>query len=705
MSQNLEAIGDTLIGRRAELYHDVMEVLSQSTDDFLFIFDIEKDEIRFFGSLTEIYPIRTLPNGAVTRADLLEIVHYADRKKLADDIERIFRGEQCTHNMDLRLIDGKGRIVWTSCRGTVIADENGNSSIMIGRISEEAMGHLFNPLTGLWNKVKLREDLKTFLHEQHCHLLLMDIDGLASINLRHGRSYGDALLKEIAELLDNHPLVKRAYHIDHNNFVAVVTGDDASAVREVFDHVQDAVIEKCTFIASAVPIKQSLFADASRVLDSVNLTLKGAKQNKHNQLEFFSAEKLDHNIQALALLEALKQSIQNDFSGFEVYYQPQMKSGSYHIVGLEALLRYQLPNGKRVFPDEFIPILEQAHLIDAVGLWVLKTALLQCKEWRKYVPDLHISVNFSIAQFDDVFLASKIMKILEDTGMPGEALTFEITESLELQESQSFFKISKLLRAQGVAFSIDDFGTGYSNLGYLKRMRVDEIKIDRMFVTGVETNTYNHKLISNILSFAKANSIRVCCEGVESIKELLVLEGLHPDLLQGYLFSKPCAPTEIEKCFFDVESAEHEKYLSFIKKIYKAKEKQGVIYLDYKDILRETNIGLWIMRVIPEEDYMEMYADETMERIMAVERKFTPQEYYDHWFGRIKEEYRDYVLHCADRMIESREVVNLEYTWIHPTQGEVTFRGCGKRVEDADGMIILKGYHRVIDLKQEPDRI
>ena len=111
------------------------------------------------------------------------------------------------------------------------------------------------------------------------------------------------------------------------------------------------------------------------------------------------------------------------------------------------------------------------------------------------------------------------------------------------------------------------------------------------------------------------------------------------------------------------------------------------------------------MRVIPEEDYMEMYADETMERIMAVERKFTPQEYYDHWFGRIKEEYRDYVLHCADRMIESREVVNLEYTWIHPTQGEVTVRGCGKRVEDADGMIILKGYHRVIDLKQDPDRI
>ncbi len=573
MSQNMGEIGHKPMEERTELYRDVMEVFSQSTDDYLFVFDIEKDEIRFFGSITETYAIHTLPNGSATRADLLTIVHPADRQALAEDIERISSGTQGTHNMDLRLIDRKGNIVWTNCRGTVISNRNGDPSIMVGRISEEALNHLFNPLTGLWNKMKLREDLKVFLNEQNSYLLLMDIDGLSSINLRHGRAYGDVLLKEIAGFLDDHPQVRRAYHIDNNNFMAVVNGNDEAAVRAVFNRVQNAMKERCTFTASAVPINRALFADASRVLDSVNLTLKQAKQNKHDHLEFFSVEEIDQNIHTLVLLEALKQSVQNGCSGFEVYYQPQVRSGSYHIVGVEALLRYRLPDGEQVFPNEFIPLLEQSRLIDAVGLWVLKTALLQCRAWRRYVPDLRVSVNFSIAQFEDVFLAEKVMKLLEDTGMPGNALTVEITESLELQESQSFLRIGKLLRAQGVLLSIDDFGTGYANLGHLKRMRMDEIKIDRMFVTGIRKNIYNYKLISNILSFAKTNDIHVCCEGVESVEELLVLESLQPDLLQGYLFAKPGPAAEIETYFFDAESAEYQQYMTFVRSYTKPKTK------------------------------------------------------------------------------------------------------------------------------------
>lgn len=281
--------------------------------------------------------------------------------------------------------------------------------------------------------------------------------------------------------------------------------------------------------------------------------------------------------------------------------------------------------------------------------------------------------------------------------MPGDALTIEITESLELQESQRFLKIGKILRSRGILLSIDDFGTGYSNLGYLKRMRMDEIKIDRMFVTGIRKNIYNYKLISNILSFAKANDIRVCCEGVESTKELLVLESLQPDLLQGYLFTKPGPAAEIEKFFMNSESEEYAQYAAFVKNIYEMKDKSSMVSVDFKEILRETNLGLWVMRAIPEENYIEMYPDENTERIMAVEQKFTPQEYYNHWFNGIKEECREDVLRCAEEMIETGEIVNMEYAWIHPILGEVTVRGCGKRVEDADGMVVLKGYHHIVD--------
>ena len=697
MNRNPKARGQTIDGERADLYRDVMEVFSQSTDDYLFIFDIEKDEIRFFGSITETYSIRTLEDGSVTIEDLMNVVHPADRKALAEDIERIASGVQNTHNMDLRLVDRWGNIVWTSCRGTVINNKNGDPSIMVGRISEEALNHLVDPLTGLWNKLKLREDLKTFLQEQNSYLLQMDIDGLSSINLGHGRAYGDVILKEIASLLTEHPLVRRAYHIDDNNFMAVVSGNREETVHAVFDFVQNAMRERCTLTAGAVPVNRELFADAGRVLDSVNLTLKKTKQEKRDCLEFFSVEEIDQDIHTLTLLEAMKKSVQNGFEGFEVYYQPQVKSGSYHIVGVEALIRYQLPGGERVFPDEFIPILEQTRLIDEVGLWVLETALLQCKVWRRFVPDLRVSVNFSIAQFEDVSLAEKVMKILETTGMPGDALTVEITESLELRESQVFQKIGKYLRARGVLLSIDDFGTGYSNLGHLKRMRMDEIKIDRMFVAEIRKNIYNYKLISNILSFAKANDIRVCCEGVESTQELLLLESLQPDLLQGYLFSKPGTASEIENRFFNPESAEYEQYLSFVKKIYETKDSRNMVHVDHKDILRETNVGLWILRVKPEESYFEMYVDETTERLMAVEQKFTPQEYFSHWFNGIKEECHPYVTDRTREMMETGEVVNMEYTWLHPTLGEVRVHGCGKRVEDSSGMVVLKGYHHLVE--------
>ncbi|MBQ8498135.1 MAG: EAL domain-containing protein [Clostridia bacterium] len=678
------------------IYREVMEVINHSTDDFLFIYNIEKDEIQFFGNINQTYALRNHDSLKNTTTELIAVVHPADRKKLKNDLELIISGEKNYHNLDYRWITLEGKTVWINSRGTVLRNENGNEPVMLGRVSEEALRHLYNPLTGLWNKVKLREDLKDILQNQNGYLLLLDIDGLAAINLRHGRDYGDMLLKEVADLLDFHPLVQKAYHIDHNNYMAIVDSEQEEDAQAVFSDIQAAMVEKCAFTASAVPINREFFPNVSSILDSVNLTMKKAKQKKGDQVEFFSANAIDDKLRTLTLMETLQQSVQNGCEGFELFYQPQFKAGNYHLYAAEALLRYQTPNGDRVFPDEFIPLLEQSRLIDTVGLWVLEQALLQCKKWRKKLPDLHVSVNFSIVQFEDVFIAEKIMAILQKTEMPGEALTIEITESMKLQESKHFLRCVNTLRKLGIVFSIDDFGSGYSNLGYLKKLNVDEIKIDRMFVTGVEKNTYNHKLISNIIEFAKTSAIRVCCEGLETTRELAVLEGLQPDLLQGYFFAKPANAATIEKTYINDTTSEYAQYLHFIEKLYQAKGKMGIIYFDPKDILRENDVGLWIIRINEEDNYYEMHADETMERIMAVEQKFTPQECYEYWHSRIKPDYLDYVHQNVQIMKEIGKVVQLQYPWNHPVLGEVIVRCSGKRVSDADGMIVLEGYHRII---------
>ena len=567
---------------------------------------------------------------------------------------------------------------------------------MIGRVSEENLRHLYNPLTGLWNKNKLRQDLKEHLADGGGYLMLLDIDGLAAINLSHGRQYGDKLLKEVAEFCENLEGVNMAYHVEHNYFALILNPNSREGISNIYGKIQDAMIDKCTFTASAVPIAQSLFLDETQLLDSINMTLKKAKAISNNRIEFFSSEDLSKKITSLELLEELKQSVENHCDGFEVYYQPQLRTGNYDLYGVEALLRYNSKTRGKVFPDEFIPVLEQSRLIKDVGMWVLEQALLQCKEWRKRIPNLHVSVNFSALQFEDNYLAENVVEKIKEVGLTGDALTVEMTESVEIHNSEQIMNAIKYLKEYDINFAIDDFGTGYSNLGYLKQMNVDEIKIDRVFVSGIEKDTYNHKLISNVIEFAKGNSIRTCCEGVESTRELVTLELLLPDILQGYLFDKPNTAEIIEKTYINSDSKEFIQRTEFINKIYELKEKMGVIHFNPKDILRENGVGLWMMRMNKSEKHYELHVDETMERLMAVDMKYTPRECYDYWSTNIHPSYAGYVEENIATMICGEKAVQIEFAWIHPQHGEVMVRFSGKRVNDSDGMIVLEGYYRMI---------
>ncbi len=553
----------------------LIEIINRSTDDYLFIWDIKADTRWFFGDIDKHYDIRK--NGSETNStkEMLRIIHPADSEAVLKSLSQIASGEKDTHNMDYRWINRDGNKVWINCHGTVIRDNANKPHLMIGRVSEENLRHLYNPLTSLWNKNKLREDLGAYLKQGGKYLMLLDIDSLSTINLTHGRSYGDALLCDVAELCEKSEKVDTAYHVDHNYFALILNVDTEEDVRGVYEQIKEAMLERCTFTGSAVQIDNTLFQDETQLLDSVNMTLKKAKDISNNRIEFFSSEDLSRKISSLELLEELKQSVEEDFCGFEIYYQPQIRTGNYDIYGAEALLRYNSKTRGRVFPDEFIPILEESRLIKDVGMWVLDKALLQCKKWRESLPSLHISVNFSALQFEDPELCEKVVKRLSDVRLPGEALTVEITESVELGGNERFINTIKKLKQYGINFAIDDFGTGYSNLGYLKKMNVDEIKIDRVFVSGIEKEPYNHNLISNVIEFAKSNDIRTCCEGVENAKELVTLELLLPDIIQGYLFDKPCPPELIEKTYIDSSANEYRERIKLINKIYELKEKMG----------------------------------------------------------------------------------------------------------------------------------
>lgn len=677
-------------------YLNVLEIISQSTDDFLFLLDIKKDENWFFGPVDRDYALRDKGLPTNTTAEMVKIVHPGDRAALNKDLKEIADGVKDVHNMDYRWVNRWGELVWINCRGKVINDENGKPFVMIGRVSEEALRHLYSPLTGLFNKTKMMMDLKNdFPSAAGGYIMLVDIDELSAINLSQGRDFGDNVLKSITAVLEGLPEARKVYDIEHRYFALFLNAETEQDVQRIYSEIQEAMFEKCTISAGVVPFDNNIFIDEKSLYDSAKLTLRKAKSQGKSSIAFFSEAELERKITAVRLLEEMQESVKNNFEGFYLNYQPQVKAGSYNLFGVEALLRYTSKTRGKVFPDEFIPLLEQSGLINQVGMWVLETALKQCKKWRKHLPELRISVNFSAVQFKDRDIAEKVFGILKKTDLPGDVLTVELTESIQLQQSSHLRDRIKHLKDAGIQIAIDDFGTGYSNIGYLKQLYVDEIKIDRIFVKGIEEDTYNYKLISNTIEFAKTNSIRVCCEGVEDTNELGVLEELSPELLQGYLFDKPCDAEEIEQSYIDKQSGEYRKRMIFVRKLYQYKEEIGIIHFNAKDILRETNVGLWIIRINPEDGHYELHADETMERIMAVDKKYTPQECYRYWHDRIKEEYLDYVHKNIQHMIEINKVVQLQYPWIHPTLGEVLVRSNGRRTEDSDGMIVLEGYHRI----------
>lgn len=687
---------------RIKNYLNVLEILSQSTDDYLFLWDMDKDENWFFGSVDAEYALRDKGRPTNTTAEMEAIVYPADRALLHEDLTEIASGKKQIHNMNYRWVNREGEAVWISCRGKVIADEDGSPFVMIGRVSDTALKYLYNPLTRLFNKTKMFSDMQEgTLLEDGGYFMLLDVDDLGDINLKHGRKYGDAVLKSLAAAMEEIVQSQKIYHIEHNSFAVYLDVETEREVCIVYGRLQQLMADKCTLSAGVVPNNNEMFKEKNYLYDCADQTLKKAKENGKNTIAFFSEKDMENKLSAMELLAELQESVKHNCEGFYLCYQPQVKAGSYKLYAAEALLRYNSKNRGRVFPDAFIPILEDSKLIIPVGKWVLERALQQCKSWRRVYPDFRISVNFSTVQLREKDITDKVLEILDKAELPGEALTIEITESIRMEEMQYYNNIFSRWRNAGIKISIDDFGTGYANMSYLRDLEVDEIKIDRMFVKGIEEATYNYHLVNNMIEFAKMNALRICCEGVEDVHELAVLEGLSPNLLQGYLFDKPCESREFEQFYIDKESGEYRKHLEFVQELYQYKEKMRVLYFDPKDILRTTDVGLWIIRVDLEKRHFELHADDTMERISGVDKKYTPQEFYQFWYERVKKEYVSYVMENVSRMIAADKVIQLQYPWIHPTLGEVTVRCSGRRVEDSDGMITIEGYHRIISTIEE----
>lgn len=541
-------------------FYKMLLFLNESTSDYLFLWDM-KENIFHFAKEMPANKEEGIEGGfSYTVYSVLEMVCPGDRSKVENTLRNTMEGNYDSIDLDFKYLDQYKKKCWINCRAKVLRQENHQPFVMIGCLSRKVFADKIDLLTGLMNYNKMLENLDSNISNDICgHFMILGIDNFRDTNQRMGRSYGNDMLIKIANILEN--MNCTAYRLDGDHFGIDLPGCSRRDAEKFFGVFQKKTEELCSFSAGVVSYPLETEKDVSILVSYAENALGKAKNAGKNRMEYFSGEDYDKDLFRIKIRQEITESIKNGFHGFELYYQPQVSSNVYQLCGAEALLRYRSDKLGFLSPAEFIPILERSGMIIPVGQWVLEEALRQCARWRKIKPDFNISVNMSYVQLREASIVETVKRIVQNSGVPGSALTLELTESMQLQNYNYFNNIFYQWREKGIQISIDDFGTGYSSLGYLKSLDVDEIKIDRCFVSHIQNSAYNYKLLSNILELAHSAHIQVCCEGVEQEEELFCLDKMFPELIQGFLFGKPVPSDAFEQMYL-TENSEYHKLIT-----------------------------------------------------------------------------------------------------------------------------------------------
>ena len=617
------------VNNRAQDYYKMLLFLNESTNDTFLLWDMERDIVYFSRQLTVLigqeYKDGVPDDIFAYKLEIIkDIVYRNDMPKVERAIRHVTRGTDERMDLNFRYVDKHGKKFWVNCRGNVLNEGGKEQPLMIGCLSRRVLSEKVDMLTGLMNYNKMLENVeKGIAKGKRGHMLILGIDDFREINQCMGRDYGNQVLKTVAEVLEEIKNEKSSvYRMDGDHFGVDLAGCSKRETVDFFERLQKRTESMCEFSGGAVcyPYNENE-KDMSALVSYAENALMQSKKNGKNRLSFFSSDDYKENASRMELLKELRESIRNNFEGFELYYQLQVTSNGYRLKGAEALLRYHSKQRGFMSPVVFIPLLEQTELIIPVGKWVMRQAFAQCALWRKKYGDFNISINISYIQLKDKSIVQNVINAAKEAKLPGNAITLEVTESMQLQDYNYFNSMFYYWKEKGMQISIDDFGTGYSSLSYLKGLEVDEVKIDRCFVRQIHKSSYNYRLLSNMLELTQEAQIRVCCEGVEEEEELRCLDTLSPELIQGYFFGKPMSADEFESTCLATEGS-YNKFVTELRKRYhdhpvsaRTPESASTESIEYKNILDSLKS---IIYVVDKENLEILYMNAEAKKITGI---------------------------------------------------------------------------------------
>jgi len=382
-------------------------------------------------------------------------------------------------------------------------------------------------------------------------MIMMDLDRFKEINDTLGHHFGDDLLIEIGRRLSQTLRASDTVaRLGGDEFAVTFLASDPSEANNVALRI--AATLETPFLLGGVSIEVSgsmgialypLHAeDAATLMKRADIAMYDAKKN-HISYAIYEQGRDEHSLRRLAILSELRHAIARD--ELDLHYQPKIDVGSGRAVHAEALVRWRHPVHGNLSPDEFIPLAEQSGNINVITKWVLRKAIGHCGEWNAAGVELTVAVNLSALDLFDPELPTYISGLLSEVGLSPSKLVLEITESAVMKDPAYALRILRDLKSRGVTLAIDDYGTGYSSLAHLKRLPVDELKIDKSFVLNLRNaSTDDIVIVRSTIELGHNMGLRVIAEGVETAEAWDILKGLGCDMAQGYFISRPLPAAE-----------------------------------------------------------------------------------------------------------------------------------------------------------------
>ena len=496
-----------------------------------------------------------------------------DRRESAEEIIRKFHADSSeasfTVGTEQQFERPDGTHGWALCSVRTAKQSANGAEVFEGSLvditerkrAEEKIEILayFDSLTGLPNRTLVKDRLTQALagakrRRERVGLLYLDIDGFKTINDCLGHTVGDELLQQIAQRLR---LCAR-----EEDSVARLGGDEFLIALGPIETYSDAAVvaERIardlnpTFslhghsltVTSSIGI--SIFPDhgedAETLIKNADAAMYASKNRGRNTFSFFSEEMTTQAIERLQLGNSMRPALERN--EFFLVFQPEFDLRTGNVSCWEALIRWRHPDLGLIPPDKFIHVAEANGMIVPIGEWVLRTACLHARSWHDRGNHIPVAVNVSAVQFRQAGFCDLVKDVLDQSGLDPEFLELEITESLLLATEDMRFEVLGRLKTLGVKLAIDDFGTGFSSLSYLKQLPVSKLKIDRSFISDLQHNPNDEAITAAIIQMAKCLHLKVTAEGVENEDQLRVLRDHGCDDVQGFLFSKPLRPDQMD---------------------------------------------------------------------------------------------------------------------------------------------------------------